>query len=100
MYYNAGGKNPIDNSDFLSKKKQKVLLVLFTHLDRFSSNNPLLLPKCDAGSTGLHCTCSRSDHAQKTFQMIKEVALTGHDILVDSILGHASLLTFVCTKSL
>ena len=68
------------------------------HVDRFSSsNNGLLLPECDTDSTGLHCTSSRSDHAQKTFQM---VALTWFDILVDSILGHASLLTFCKLKIL
>ena len=48
----------------------------------------------------LHCTSSRSDHAQKTFQMTKEVALTGLDTLVDSILGHASLLTICKLKIL
>ena len=52
------------------------------------------------GSTGLHCTSSRSDHAQNSFQMTKEVALTRLDILVDSILGHASLLTFCKLKIL
>ena len=46
----------------------------------------------------LHCTSSRSDHAQKTFQMTKEVALTRLDTLVDSILGHASLLTICKPK--
>ena len=71
------------------------------HLDRFSSsNNGLLLPECDTDSTGLHCTSSRSDHAQNSFQMTKEVALTRLDILVDSILGHASLLTFCKLKIL
>ena len=71
------------------------------HLDRFSSSDTgLLLPECDIDSTGLHCTSSRSDHAQNYFQMTKEVALTRLDILVDSILGHASLLTFCKLKIL
>ena len=71
------------------------------HLDRFSSSDTgLLLPECDIDSTGLHYTSSRSDHAQNYFQMTKEVALTRLDILVDSILGHASLLTFCKLKIL
>ena len=37
---------------------------------------------------------------QNSFQMTKEVALTRLDILVDSILGHASLLTFCKLKIL
>ena len=65
-----------------------------------SSNNGLLLPECDIDSTALHCTSSRSDHAQNSFQMTKEVALTRLDILVDSILGHATLLTFCKLKIL
>ena len=59
-----------------------------------SSNNGLLLPECDTDSTGLHCTSSRSDNAQNSFSDDKIGGSHRLDILVDSILGHASLLTF------
>ena len=56
------------------------------------------------GSTGLHCTSSRSDHTQIFFRWQKR--WLWHDltwllqISVDSILGHASLLTLCMLKIL